>query len=367
MHNPVTRLFSRWKNFDAPSCRVSFLFLLSLDEIWYDVWMRRILSIDGGGIRGTFPAAFLASLEEDLGQPIGRYFDLIAGTSTGGIIAIGLALGLPASDILALYEHEGPAIFGRTSNNLLAPLRRHALYAKWLAWGPKYQTGPLRASLEKVLGDRRIGDATTRLMVPAFHARLQKVYIYKTAHHDRLSTDYKDLALDAAMATAAAPTYFREYITARDVGLVDGGIWANNPTGIAVAEAIGTLGWNARELQVLSLGCLEDVREMRDAYGAARLAPKLAGLFMSGQSHGSTGLAHILTGDVGGAGHKAIYRISPPAPDGFYSLDDTRRIHDLKSSGVAEARIAKPDLMKVFFQRPAAAFVPVYNFERKAI
>ena len=69
--------------------------------------MKRILTIDGGGIRGTFPAAFLANIEQDLGQPIGRYFDLIAGTSTGGIIAIGLALGLRAADILKLYEEKG--------------------------------------------------------------------------------------------------------------------------------------------------------------------------------------------------------------------------------------------------------------------
>jgi uncharacterized protein len=323
--------------------------------------MKRILSIDGGGIRGTFPAAFLSSLEEGLGKPIGQYFDLIVGTSTGGIIAIGLALGLRAADILALYEEKGPAIFGQAGNGPFSPLLRYALKARWIAWGPKYSTKALRAALEEVLGEKRIGDATTRLMVPAWHAQLQKVYVFKTAHHDRLTTDYKDLALDAAMATAAAPTYFRKYITARDVGLVDGGVWANNPTGIAVAEAIGTLGWNAKELQVLSLGCLEDVQKMRDSYGAARLAPKLAGLFMAGQSHGSTGLAHILTGDVGGAGHKAIYRISPPAPDGFYALDDIRRIQDLKSSGVAEARIAKPDLMKVFFREPAETFVPVYN------
>ena len=70
----------------------------------------RILSLDGGGIRGVFPAAFLARLEEHLEQPIGSYFDLIAGTSTGGIIAIGLGLGLAAKDILRLYENRGPAI-----------------------------------------------------------------------------------------------------------------------------------------------------------------------------------------------------------------------------------------------------------------
>ena len=73
----------------------------------------RILSLDGGGIRGVFPAAFLARLEEHLQQPIGRYFDLIAGTSTGGIIAIGLGLGLSAGDIMKLYVEQGPAIFGQ--------------------------------------------------------------------------------------------------------------------------------------------------------------------------------------------------------------------------------------------------------------
>jgi patatin-like phospholipase/acyl hydrolase len=67
----------------------------------------RILSLDGGGIRGVFPAAFLAKLEEHLNAPIGSYFDLIAGTSTGGIITIGLGLGLSAKDILKLYEEQG--------------------------------------------------------------------------------------------------------------------------------------------------------------------------------------------------------------------------------------------------------------------
>jgi len=71
----------------------------------------KVLSLDGGGIRGVFPAAFLARLEDRIGQPIGSYFDLIVGTSTGGIIAIGLGLGLSARDILQLYEEQGRAIF----------------------------------------------------------------------------------------------------------------------------------------------------------------------------------------------------------------------------------------------------------------
>ena len=323
--------------------------------------MRRILSIDGGGIRGTFPAAYLAHLEDDLDRPIHEYFDLIAGTSTGGIIAIGLAMGLTAKALLDLYERRGPEIFSQQHKGLRGWAERQARKVKWAAWGPKYQPDGLKAALSDVLGDRKIGEAKTRLMIPAWHQQMGAVYIFKTAHHERLKTDYKELARDAAMATASAPTYFREFITARDVGLVDGGVWANNPTGIAVAEGIGTLGWTPSDIRILSIGCLEDVVEMRDAYGAARLAPKLAGLFMAGQSHGSNGLAHILTGDVGGSNHKAIYRVSQPVPEGFFALDDTSKIQKLKSRAFAQARIDKPDLSPVFFSDTVEPFEPIYR------
>jgi len=321
--------------------------------------LKRILTIDGGGIRGTFPAAFLANLEKDLDQPIGRYFDLISGTSTGGIIAIGLALGLTAGNILKLYEEKGPAIFAQTRSGVLGWLSRHFRNGKRFFWGPKYNAQPLRAALGEVLGERRLGEAQTRLLIPAWHPKTQGVYIFKTAHHPRLQTDYKELAVDAALATAAAPTFFRQHITANDVGLVDGGLWANNPTGIAVVEAIGTLGWPADQIKVLSIGCLEDIRVVREAYGAARLAPQLASLFMAGQSHGSLGTAHILTGDP--HERRAIYRVSQPVPDRFYTLDNTRRIRDLKDRAFAEARIQRPILQPEFFTAPADEFVPVYR------
>ena len=84
--------------------------------------VRRILCIDGGGILGTFPAAFLAAIESELDRPISDYFDLIAGTSTGGILGIGLGMGLKASDILDLYENRGPEIFASIPiNGSIAP------------------------------------------------------------------------------------------------------------------------------------------------------------------------------------------------------------------------------------------------------
>lgn len=320
--------------------------------------MRRILTIDGGGIRGTFPAAFLANLEEDLEKPIGRYFDLISGTSTGGIIAIGLGFGMRAAEILKFYEEQGPTIFGQSKTGLTAKLARKYRWARRL-WGPKYSSVPLKNALVDVFGERLLGESLTRLVIPAWHAETQKVYIFKTAHHSRLTTDYKALAVDVAMGTAAAPTYFEQYITANDVGLVDGGLWANNPIGISVVEAIGVLGWRAEDLKVLSVGCLEDIKVVRPASGLASYAPGVAGHFMAGQSEGSLGIAHILTGDP--HERRSIYRISQPVPDGFYKLDDTKQISSMKSRAFAEARDQKPKLEPVFFGKPAEEFLPEHR------
>ena len=322
--------------------------------------MRRILSIDGGGIRGVFPAAYLAQFENEVDRPLYKYFDLIAGTSTGGIVAIGLAMGISANEILELYESRGEEIFSQQRTGIIGLTERCLRKFKWQFWGPKYNTNALQAILKEVLGERKIGEAKTRLFIPAWHQQMGSVYIFKTAHHERLRTDYKEFAREAAMATSAAPTYFQEFITSRDVGLVDGGVWANNPAGVAVAEGIGTLNWPPSEIRVLSIGCLENVVEMRDAYGAVRLTPKLAGLFMAGQSHGSLSLAHILTGDVGGADHKAIFRVTQLVPDKFFSLDDTTKIQKLKSRAFAQARTDKPDLLRVFFHDEADPFKPIY-------
>ena len=100
------------------------------------------------------------------------------------------------------------------------------------------------------------------------------VHVFKTAHHPRFTTDCQELAVDVAMATAAAPTYLPAHVTARGLGLVDGGLWANNPAGLAVAEGIGTLGWAASDIRVLSVGCLDDALEIPhpDRRSADRLA-----------------------------------------------------------------------------------------------
>lgn len=321
---------------------------------------RRILCIDGGGILGTFPAAFLAELEQHLDHPIGSYFDLIAGTSTGGILAIGLSLGLPASDLLELYEKRGPEIFGEDHGVLANFLYRKLRDIRWV-YRRKHDSDALRTVLQEVLGDKRIGEAKTRLVVPAWNPVAQSVYIYKTAHHPRLKTDYKSHAVDAALATSAAPTYFQHHITRHDVGLLDGGIWANNPVAIAAVEAITLLEWPRESLHILSLGCLEETYTIPKWAGLGTLGSKIVKLFMDGQSHGAMGIAKLLTGHE--HDRTAIYRINHMVPYNAYKMDDTRVIQDLKGLGHSKARDRQPVLDPVFFDKPAEVFTPIYKLD----
>ncbi|WP_240534934.1 CBASS cGAMP-activated phospholipase [Notoacmeibacter marinus] len=322
--------------------------------------VRRILSIDGGGIMGVQPAAFLAALEEDLKHPIGAYFDLISGTSTGGILAIGLAMGHSAKELLDLYTDRGPYIFGQSGNPTLGRLADLWRSVRHIAV-PKHNSNLLRAELAPVLKDKKIGEAKARLLVPAWDADHRSVYIFKTAHHQRLKTDYKRLAIDAAMATAAAPTYFRRHRTADDIGLLDGGVWANNPIALAVVESITLLGWPPESLRILSLGCVNEIYTLGEAPGRGGLIRDISRLFMDGQSRGALGMAKLITGHE--HERQAIFRCCPDVPKNLFSLDDTRKIQQLRGLGNASARKERPRLEPVFFSTIADAFEPIYRLK----
>mgnify|MGYP006429794123 CR=1 FL=1 len=321
---------------------------------------RRILSIDGGGILGTFPAAFLAGIENQLNKPIAEYFDLISGTSTGGIIALGLGAGLSANQILEMYERDGPGIFGQDGNwiqNLLTNKLRciRQLYRR------KYSSKKLRSSLTNIFQDKTLGYSTNRLVIPAWNPSCQSVYIYKTPHHERFTTDYKSSFVDAALATSAAPTYFPQYLTEESVGLIDGGIWANNPIAIAVTEAISILNWSPQTIYVLSLGCLDEKYALPKAPGISTLGKKLVSLFMDGQSHGAMGIAKLLTGHE--HHRNAIHRINPSVPANRYSMDGVNLIKELNGMGFSHARKQFPLLRSTFFDSIASTFEPLYQLD----
>ena len=306
--------------------------------------MKRILTIDGGGIKGVFPASFLATVEDTIEDNIANYFDLIVGTSTGGIIAMGLGLGLSAKEILTFYEESGPYIFG--GNRFLRSLR-------WLGIA-KYSSKKLKEKLSICFNQRKLGDSVKRLVIPCTNLETGEVHVYKTAHHPRLQRDYKEEAIEAILATTAAPTYFRPHKSPSGTPLTDGGIWANNPVCVAVIEAISVLNWSRDSIRVLSIGCTTEPLKInwgrRSSLGIIYWAKKLINLFMLTPSNAALGMAGLLIG------HDNIIRIEPVVPRGRFSLDQTMEISSLKGLGDSEARKALPTLNKIFLNDHAEPF-----------
>src|SRR2546422_2504893 len=145
--------------------------------------MFRILSLDGGGIKGAFTASVLATLEQDTGKSVNGHFDLITGTSTGGIIALGLGLGIPAAEIRDFYADQGGTIFPTTGL-----VQRTAGFFRQI-FGPKHSHETLRQALVGVFGDRRLGESKCRLVIPTYDAIAGRIFLLKTAHHERFKYD----------------------------------------------------------------------------------------------------------------------------------------------------------------------------------
>lgn len=222
----------------------------------------RILSIDGGGIRGILPAALLTEFEAGLpeGRSSGDYFDMIAGTSTGGIIALGLSIGLKASDILQVYMEHGEEIFPPTR----PPFRRLKAKLRFIRSLSRYQyeREPLERYLREIFGHLQFGEAKRRLCIPSFDG-FTEVNVFKTPHHPDFRMDWREQMVTLALATSAAPTFFSVYRN-NDRRFADGGVWANNPTMVALVDALTCYDLDRRQVQILSLGCGESEMYITD-------------------------------------------------------------------------------------------------------
>src|SRR6478672_11393008 len=175
----------------------------------------RVLAIDGGGIRGIIPAVVLADLEERTGRRVSDLFDLVAGTSTGGILACALSrpavMGpgsrFSAEELVGLYVEEGPKIFHRD-------LLRRVRTVDGLI-DERYDDQGLRAALERYLGTTRISEARTAIFLTAYELERRFAFFFRSTRA-RDDDTYDFTMADAAHATSAAPTYF-EPVQVRDV------------------------------------------------------------------------------------------------------------------------------------------------------
>jgi patatin-like phospholipase/acyl hydrolase len=214
----------------------------------------RVLAIDGGGIRGLIPALVLAEVERRTGRHMADLCDLIAGTSTGGILACALAKPdpLPAEQIAGIYEQEGPKIFDRSLLKTITSVDGNL--------DERYDDKGLLAALRKYLGDATLGEATVPLLITGYDIEARQAVVLRPA------TDPAVTMVDATRATSAAPTYFEPWKVGNRP-LVDGGVFAINPAMLAYAEAGG-------KLDVLgSLGTGEHTRPLKfdDVKGWGRL------------------------------------------------------------------------------------------------
>ncbi len=324
---------------------------------------KRILALDGGGIKGAFAAAFLQTIEEETGQRVVDHFDLIAGTSTGGIIALGLGLGMSAKEITQFYVNDGPQIFDQQTLNekqdwlssCQSKLKSVVNRGKQIA-APKYDSSQLKKALERAFLSKRLGDSSVRLVIPAYHADKEDVYVFKTKHHPRFQMDWKESAVNVALATAAAPTYFEAHPMPSGAPLIDGGIWANNPVGLAAVEARSVLGWRDDDLYIVRLGCTEEVLDIPVDSGYAGLLLKSTALFMQGQSRGADGTAMLLSDHRQEA--PRFFPFQPKVPTGKFSLDGVAMIDRLRGLGSAHGREALPLFQKHFLDSKAERFQP---------
>jgi uncharacterized protein len=317
----------------------------------------RILAIDGGGIRGIFPAAVLAGLEERyLGdRSVAGYFDLIAGTSTGGIIALGLAAGLTAGDLRQLYTERGNDIFPPHGPGIIGWLgRRLSAWRRLLRYS--YDQQALARVLSERLGDRKLGSAQVRLCIPSFEGVHGEVYIFKTPHHPDFRKDLHESMLKIALATSAAPTYYRPL---RDAGytFVDGGVWANNPIMIALTEALTSFDVARDKVWILSLGCGDNpysVTERKVSRGGMWHWRDILNGAMRLQSLNALGQADLLIGP------ERMIRIDVPKEIPIIELDDWQSAVALLPGPAAAAVEASGDRVAgMFLRAPASRYIPV--------
>lgn len=290
--------------------------------------MLRILTIDGGGIRGIIPAVILAELERRTGAATCDMFDLIVGSSTGGLLALGLTApreGRPrysAEDLVQLYQLDGATIFSR-------PLA-HRIRSVGNLLGPKYPPEPIEQVLRRHLGTTRLRDALTSVVATAYELELRVPFFFRSA---RAAEDpaYDWSMAQAARATSAAPTYFppvRLRADASDVNssyaLIDGGVFANNPAMVGYAEA-RTVAPDRHDLLLVSLGTGGATRPIRYAdarrWGLARWARPILDVVFDGVSDTVDFEVRRLTDDAL-PGTRQYWRLQPLLDGTAEALDD---------------------------------------------
>lgn len=258
----------------------------------------RILSLDGGGIRGVMTASILEEIEKLVGSPLNQHFDLIAGTSTGSIVASGIAKGYAASKLLELYRIKGKRIFpyqSRWTPERIPLLIRYGLSA------PKFSSDGLIEVLKEEFGDGKLSDLANLVLITSYDTQNRELIVFKNWRKD-----FETVPIwEACTCSASAPTFFPAHkleIKGKIHAAIDGGVYANNPVGCVLAEAINfmtrpdkiqlgkyqsvKLPENVKDISILSIGTGKLTRpfpfERVERWGLVQWVVPLISVFMDG-------------------------------------------------------------------------------------
>ncbi len=308
----------------------------------------RILSLSGGGMRGVFSAAVLCELQAALRQhtndPSARLvdrFDLIVGTSTGGLLALGLAFGKDPSELLDCYKTLGPRVFPPWWKN-----PRCLTLAPWLR--PLFSQHRLREIVNAVVpADKKLGDARVPLVLTALRRETGEPTCLKTGHCDDYVRDRHMSAFEAALATTAAPVAFRHAATRTHGDLIDGGLWANTPALVGVVEACRGFGKRPEDVRLLSIGTTRSKlppRGRRHTGGVLEYGGMMKGrlpeLLWEGQRSLALSAVRLMLppGGIVDIDHEFAgrgYSLMDSSPCAIRALEQAGRMEAQKSAGVA--------------------------------
>jgi patatin-like phospholipase/acyl hydrolase len=293
----------------------------------------KVLSIDGGGIRGIIPALVLNVIERATGKPICQLFDLIAGTSTGGILALGLTKPdphnptqphYPAEKLIDIYEQEGPAIFSRSV--------WHKLHSAWNLADEKYPSLGIEGVLKDYFEEALLSQALTELVIPSYEIEKRDCFFFKRSKARANPPADNFLMRQVARSTSAAPTYFEPCRIADGNdksywALIDGGVFANNPAMCALAEAMVIFGRD-NDFLVVSLGTGQLTRplpyEQAKDWGLAGWAQNIINIIFDGVQDTVDYQLRQLLPDTDGR-TRCYYRFQVELDRGNDDMDDASR------------------------------------------
>lgn len=294
-----------------------------------------ILALDGGGLRGAFSAHLLKRIEDEFDVALNSRFDLVAGTSTGSILAAAIVLKRSLATVAELYAKQGPTIFAN---------RWWSVDGKLAA---KYDATALKTVVEKELGAAVLGEVTRpALIIPAADIGNGQVHVFKSQYDGELVRDKGVRVADAVLASCSAPTFFAPHEVG-DYRLADGGTWANNPALVAAIDAVRRFRVEPGRIRILSIGTGAERFTYPRRPGLAARAwgfmtvwqrGKLIELMLSLQSQAATNMTTLLLGK------EQVLRLN--FFDTRLPMDDPTSIADLRSRADALFTVASEDIRK---------------------